>query len=340
MTRIAIVILNWNGRQYLEKFLPSVIRHSAAPDTRIVVADNGSTDDSVATLKTLFPEVDLIEFEENHGFAAGYQQALSVIEAEYYVLLNSDVEVTEGWLDPMTAAMDGNPMLGACMPKMRSYHTPETFEYAGAAGGFIDVLGYPFCRGRLLNTVETDYGQYNNRRKVFWATGACMFVRSLAYFRAGGLDGDFFAHMEEIDLCWRLHRIGYAVEVVPDSVVYHVGGGTLPNNNPHKLFLNYRNNLFLLFKNLPLGRLFPVLFARMVLDGLSALVYLASGKGGFFMAVPRAHFAFYRQVPALIRKRMQLKSVIGAAAAHEIYPGSILWDFFAGKKKTFGQLDW
>lgn len=340
MTRIAIVILNWNGRHYLDTFLPSVCRHSAGPGNRVFVVDNGSTDDSVSLVKTAFPEVSLIVFPENYGFAPGYRKALEQIEAEYFVLLNSDVEVTPGWLEPLVAAMDANPGLGACMPRMRSYHNPIEFEYAGAAGGFIDVLGYPFCRGRLLDKVETDTGQYEDRRRIFWATGACMFVRSSAYFRAGGLDDDFFAHMEEIDLCWRMHRVGFTLEVIPAAIVYHVGGGTLPNNNPHKLFLNYRNNLYLLFKNLPAGHLFPVMFLRMTLDGLSALVYLVSGSWGFFRAVPLAHIAFYRHLPALIRKRLQLKSVIGAASRQEIYPGSILWDFFIRKKKSFDQLGW
>jgi GT2 family glycosyltransferase len=340
MIRIAIVILNWNGRHYLEKFLPTVCRYSIAPGNQVFVVDNGSTDDSVTWVKTTFPETVVIEFPENYGFAPGYRKALELIEAQYFVLLNSDVEVTAGWLEPLAAAMDADPKMGACMPRMRSYHSPQEFEYAGAAGGFIDVLGYPFCRGRLLSRVETDTGQYENRRRIFWATGACMFVRSEAYFSADGLDGDFFAHMEEIDLCWRLHRIGYTLEVVPESIVYHVGGGTLPNNNPHKLFLNYRNNLYLLFKNLPAGRLIPVLFIRMLLDGVSAMVYLLSGAWGFFWAVPRAHFAFYRHIPTLIRKRLQLKSAIGTASRQEIYPGSILWDFFVRRKKTFDQLGW
>jgi GT2 family glycosyltransferase len=340
MIRIAVVILNWNGLHHLKTFLPSICEHSGSPGTRVIVVDNGSTDDSVAYVRQALPQVELITFPENFGFAPGYYKALKLIEAEYFVLLNSDVEVTQGWLEPLVAAMDADPGIGACMPKMRDYQRREYFEYAGAAGGFIDFFGYPFCRGRLLSSVEKDTGQYEDNKNIFWASGACMFVRSMAYFRAGGLDSDFFAHMEEIDLCWRLRRIGYTVQAIPASVVYHIGGGTLPNNNPHKLYLNYRNNLYLLFKNLPRAKLLPVILIRMILDGMSAMAYLLSGSGGFFRAVLKAHLVFYRNIPGLVRKRIALKGTIGKANIKEIYPGSILFNFFVRKRRYFSELKW
>jgi hypothetical protein len=340
MTSVAIVILNWNGRHHLREFLPSVCKHSASSGADIVVVDNGSTDDSVRYLRDAFPDVKVIEFDRNYGFAMGYYKALEQIRAAYYVLLNSDVEVTAGWLDPLVGAMESNPRLGACMPKLLSFEQREYFEYAGAAGGYIDRFGYPFCRGRILNALEKDTGQYNDTRSIFWASGACMFVRAAAYEKAGGLDGEFFAHMEEIDLCWRMHRVGYSVSVIPASTVYHLGGGTLPNNTPRKLYLNYRNNLFLLFKNLPVFQLIPVMFIRMLLDGLSALIYLLNGSSAFFGSVVRAHLAFYRRIPLLIRLRQQLKGKIRTGKITDIYPGSIVFDFFVRRRRHFDQLGW
>ncbi|HLO58651.1 MAG TPA: glycosyltransferase family 2 protein [Bacteroidales bacterium] len=340
MTNLAVVILNWNGEHYLRKFLPSVISNSDVGETEIIVADNGSTDNSISCLRNEFPGVRIIELKENYGFARGYCKALEQIFANYYLLLNSDVEVTPGWLVPLLAAMEEDPGRGACMPKILSYSQPEYFEYAGASGGFIDRLGYPFCRGRILSVLEKDEGQYNDTRNIFWASGACMMVRASAYEKAGGLDGEFFAHMEEIDLCWRLHRTGHTISVVPASVVFHVGGGTLPNNTPRKLYLNYRNNLFLLFKNLPLVQLIPVVLIRMVLDGMSALVYLLQGSGKFFAAVLRAHGAFYRSIPLLITMRRRMGGTMKTRMFREIYPGSILFHFFVKRKRKFGQLDW
>ncbi len=340
MIKIAVVILNWNGSHFLSRFLPSVCQHSVGEGVKVIVADNGSTDDSIDNINTNFPAVEVIRFSENYGFALGYQKVLKLIEARYFVLLNSDVEVTAGWLDPLVDAMDRNPSLGACMPKMLDYNRRNYFEYAGAAGGYLDALGYPFCRGRLLSRVEMDRGQYNERRRVFWATGACMFIRSEAYFRAGELDGDFFAHMEEIDLCWRLLKTGYSIECIPQSVVYHVGGGTLPNNNPRKLYLNYRNNLFLLFKNLEGRKIVPVTVLRMILDGLSAVAYLCSGKFSFFKAVIRAHLSFYRNIPSLRRKRKSMQHLTTHTHIEEIFPGSILWNFFLKKSRTFDHLRW
>jgi GT2 family glycosyltransferase len=340
MTNIAVVILNWNGRHYLQQFLPSVCMHSEIPDTEIIIVDNCSSDGSVNFVKENFPQVRVIEFDRNYGFAMGYYKALELLESTYFVLLNSDVKVTAGWLSPLCRLMDSNSELGACMPKILAFNQTDSFEYAGASGGFIDRLGYPFCRGRILSTLETDKGQYDDFREVFWASGACMFVRSTAYKKAGGLDGEFFAHMEEIDLCWRMQRLGYKVAVVPDSIVFHVGGGTLPNNTPRKLYLNYRNNLFLLFKNLPIFQLIPVVFIRMILDGLSAMVYLVNGSGHLFIAVIRAHLAFQRRIPLLIKMRRQLKGPIRTGKIGSIYPGSIVFDYFIRRKQTFGQLGW
>lgn len=335
---IAVVILNWNGERFLRTFLPSVVQHSGFMGTRIVVADNGSSDGSIAFLHKEYPDVQTIELGKNYGFAEGYCRALSQIQATYYVLLNSDVEVTPNWLEPLYKAMEEDPHLGACMPKLLSLSHRDHFEYAGASGGFIDRFGYPFCRGRILNEIEKDEGQYDDRRPVFWASGACMFVRAAAYRKVGGLDGAFFAHMEEIDLCWRLHRADYSVAVMPQSVVFHLGGGTLPNNNPFKLYLNYRNSLFLLFKNLPLSGLVPVMFARMVLDGMSAAVYLVNGQIKNVAAVIRAHCAFYRHIPALITSRRSLKRFSVSKHHKEIYRGSIVFDFYFRRKKHFNAL--
>ena len=340
MTSIAVVILNWNGQHYLQQFMPSVCRYSDMPGTEVIVADNGSTDNSVAWLSESFPQVRIIELFENFGFAKGYCKALEQIEARYYLLLNSDVEVTSGWLLPLFDAMERNTSIGACMPKILSYDRKDYFEYAGASGGFIDRLGYPFCRGRILSNIEKDEGQYDDVRNIFWASGACMMIRSSAYYKAGGLDAEFFAHMEEIDLCWRLHRKGYTVQVIPQSQVYHVGGGTLPNNTPRKLYLNYRNNLFLLFKNLPVFQLIPVMLVRMVLDGMSSMIYLFGGSTKFFYAVIRAHLAFHRRIPLLISMRRRLKGTVHTGKFREIYPGSILREFFVKKKRQFSQLDW
>ncbi len=340
MTEISVVILNWNGKSFLAQFLPSVVQHSDFPGTEVVVADNGSSDDSVAFIKEHFPSVRIITLEKNYGFAMGYRKALDAIHARYYVLLNSDVEVTPGWLVPLYHIMEQHPQMGACMPKILSHSQRDHFEYAGASGGYIDRFGYPFCRGRILNQIEQDKGQYDEFAEVFWASGACMFVRATAYEYAGGLDAAFFAHMEEIDLCWRMHRTGWKIAVVPSSEVFHVGGGTLPNNNPGKLYLNYRNSLFMLFKNLPVFQLIPVVFIRMILDGLSAFLYLAQGNARFFFAVIRAHLVFQRRIPRLVSMRNQLKGTIRTGQINEIYPRSIVFDFFIFRKRRFDQLSW
>lgn len=301
---IAIVILNWNGRDFLNRFLPSVVEHSPKRlGARVVVADNGSTDGSVEFLETNFPNVEIIRLDKNYGFTGGYNRALAKLEADYFLLLNSDVQVSDGWLAPLIERAESSKNIAAVMPKILSYAAPTYFEYAGAAGGYIDLLGLPYCRGRLLSIIEQDQGQYNNACQVFWASGAAMLVRASLYKSLGGLDEGYFAHMEEIDLCWRLKNLGYEVWVEPKSTVYHVGGGTLPNDSPRKLMLNFRNNLATLYKNLPAKWLFIIIFLRLIFDGCVALGYLVKGKLSLFRAVVNAHFAFYKMLPYL-RKEM------------------------------------
>lgn len=335
-----VVILNWNGSAHLRTFLPSVIRTTPS-DIGIVVADNGSTDDSRNVIRLEFPSVELLELDANYGFAGGYNRALSRIEADYFILLNSDVATTEGWCEPLIAALDNNLSLAAVQPKIRAYTSPDNFEYAGACGGFIDALGYPFCRGRILQCVETDNGQYDISRRCFWASGACMACRSEAFFRTGGFDEDFFAHMEEIDFCWRAQRYGYSIAVEPASVVYHLGGGTLPTSSPRKTYLNYRNNLYMLYKNLPSGRLWYVIPLRMCLDGLSAVVYLLQGRLTLVKQVWRAHMDFYRALRSLRIKRRLLHANTSPDLCKQIfevvYHGSIVMRYYVGKRK-FGNM--
>lgn len=333
--KVKIVILNWNGRAHLERFLPSVVAHSG--EASVVVADNGSNDDSVPFLREHYPQVELLQLDQNYGFAEGYNRALSRIEADCYVLLNSDVEVEEGWLNPLVARLAADEKVAALAPKIISYERKSDFEYAGAAGGFIDCFGYPFCRGRILDTIEKDQGQYDTAREVFWASGACMVVRADLFHKLGGFDGDFFAHMEEIDLCWRMQLAGYRVMVEPRSQVFHLGGGTLPNNSARKLYLNYRNNLSMLFKNLSRRSLLPVLFARMVLDGMSAMVFLLQRRPDFFKVVFRAHMDFYHALNTLRIKRRVIQQSRIASASSNIYKGSIILQHALGKR-TFDHL--
>lgn len=292
MIKTAIVILNWNGKKFLAQFLPSLIQNTQNTDSVIIIADNDSKDDSIEFLKTNYPDIKQIIFDKNFGFTGGYNRALAQIEAEYFVLLNSDVEVTPNWLDPLINLLDSDKSIAAVMPKILSFSNRNEFEYAGAAGGFIDKYGYPFCRGRILGTIEKDLDQYNDTKEIFWATGACFVVRAELFSRIGGFDDDFFAHMEEIDLCWRFKNQGYKIAYCAQSAVYHVGGGTLPNNNPYKLYLNFRNNLILLYKNLPEELLMRILFTRLVLDGISALLFLARFSFSGFAVVFKAHLHF------------------------------------------------
>ncbi len=339
MIKVAVVILNWNGKTFLERFLPSVVNYSNDVGVEVWVADNGSTDDSLLFLKENYPTVKIIEFDKNFGFTGGYNRALKQINAEYYVLLNSDIEVTENWINPIIYFMDGHKDVAAAMPKLLSYNDKDSFEYAGAAGGFIDKLGYPFCRGRILNELEKDEGQYDEASEIFWATGASLFVRADIFHSSGGLDEEFFAHMEEIDLCWRLKNFGHKIMYIPQSKVYHVGGGTLPNDNPRKLFLNYRNNLYLLYKNLPKGHFLHVLFFRMVLDGLSAITYLLQGKVSFFIAVIKAHFAFYSTLGAFKKKRNEIAHKRTVNNHNEIFKRSIVFSFFVRNVRKFSGLN-
>lgn len=331
--KAAVVILNWNGKKFLEQFLPSVTEHLPS-FARIIVADNGSADDSVSFLRENYPAVDCIEFAENHGYTGGYNRALELIEAEYYILLNSDIEVSKGWIEPIIQHMDRNPSVAACQPVIRSWHEPGYFEYAGAAGGYIDYLGYPFCRGRVFDELETDAGQYKDIADVFWATGACMFVRAEAFWKVGGLDEDFFAHMEEIDLCWRLQRAGMQVRCIPQSVVYHVGGGTLPRNNPRKTYLNFRNNLWLLIKNLPGRLLWLRLFQRLCLDELAAAHFFFKGQFKDFFAVYKAWFSAL----ARFRRKRKQATTLPFLKSQPVYNRSIVWDYYILKRKNFSDL--
>ena len=285
---ISVVILNWNGSKMLRRFLPSVVENS--PEACVIVADNGSTDDSLSMLRSEFPEVGIMAFDRNYGFAEGYNRAIAEVETPYVLLLNDDVEVEPGWLKPMLDFMETHSDVAACQPKVLSEQQRDTFEYAGACGGFVDYLGYPFCRGRMFDVVEKDEGQYDEPIPVFWATGAALFVRTQVYREVGGLDARFFAHQEEIDLCWRLRSRGYGIWCIPQSVVYHVGGGTLSKSNPRKTFLNFRNNLLMLYKNLP--HVQPTLFVRFVLDDVAALQMLLTGHVADARAVVRAHHEF------------------------------------------------
>lgn len=339
MIKTAVVILNWNGENFLKKFLPGVISNSVSDFTRVFVVDNGSNDGSVDYCKTKHPEVELIILDKNYGFTGGYNKSLFQIDAEYFVLLNSDIEVQKNWIEPIIDLMDSDSSIGACMPKIKSFDNPNYFEYAGASGGFIDKFGYPFCRGRIISNIEEDKNQYNEVSEIFWATGACLFVKASAYKDLGGLDDHFFAHMEEIDLCWRMKNAGYKIYCQPKSVVHHVGGGTLPNNSPRKIFLNYRNNLLLLYKNLPKNKLYTTIFTRMVLDGLSASIYLLKGEFSFFTAVFKAHIDFYKKLKLYRKKRLLIqKNLKSNLSFKEIYPKSIVFSFYIKRKTSFKEL--
>ena len=335
MKRTAVVILNWNGRQHLEQFLPSVVAHTPQ-QVRIIVADNGSTDDSVAFLAQHYPAIEIIRLERNYGFAEGYNRALEQVDAEFFILLNSDVEVTAGWVEPLVATLTNNRSIAAVAPKLRSYGNRDHFEYAGAAGGYIDVLGYPFCRGRILSTLEQDKGQYDTAQEVFWASGAAFCCRADVFRMLGGFDADFFAHMEEIDLCWRMQLQGYKIMVEPHSTVYHLGGGTMPNESPRKLYLNYRNNLSMLFKCAPTWQRIMVAVARPVADMLSALIYLLRGDKALAKATIEAYRDFFALHGKLNKKRKTVRSAC-KAESDRIYRGSIVMRYAVGKR-FFGNL--
>lgn len=299
--KIAVVILNWNGAPLLEQFLPSVVAYS--DDAKIYVADNASTDNSIAVIREKFPTVSIIRNDGNYGFANGYNIALKQVEEEYYALINSDVEVTQGWLAPILSIFDSQPNIGIIQPKILDYKNKEYFEYAGAAGGFIDQFGYPYCRGRIFESIEKDNGQYNDQTEIFWASGACFFIRKEIYRKLNGFDGDFFAHQEEIDLCWRAFNLGYKANYTSESVIYHVGGATLNEGNPKKTFLNFRNSLLMLAKNLPDNKLFTIIFARLMLDGLAGIQFIFKGKFSHCWAIVKAHFNFYSLINKTLKKR-------------------------------------
>ncbi len=335
MKHTAVVILNYNGRKLLEQFLPSVITYTHHAE--IIVADNASSDDSIAFLKSNYPQIRVIALSENYGFAGGYNMALQEIKAANYVnyvLLNSDVEVTENWLQPLIEVLDSDKNIAACQPKIKAYHNKTHFEHAGAGGGFIDKLGYPFCRGRVFSEVELDNGQYDDILPIFWASGACLAIKAADFHEQNGFDADFFAHMEEIDLCWRLKNAGKDIYYCGQSTVFHVGGGTLQTDNPRKTFLNFRNNLVMLIKNLPSNKLFTTLFLRMILDGVAALQMTFSGKLWAIPTIAKAHFYLYVHLKKLKNKRKLTQQKITHTHTHkEIYPQSIVWKHFVKKEK-------
>ncbi len=334
MSKIAIVILNWNGVHFLERFLPKVIETSKN-QTEIIVIDNASTDSSIEFMQQEHPDIRLILNEKNFGFAGGYNTGLKQIDAEYYIILNSDIEVGESWISPIITFMDKHHEVAACQPKILSYNEPKLFEYAGAGGGFIDSYGYPFCRGRIFQHLEEDNKQYDQKQEVFWASGACLFIRAKEFHDVGGFDEDYFAHMEEIDLCWRLKQKGKQIYCIPESKVYHVGGGTLPNNSAFKTYLNMRNNLCMVYKNLPKNQLFKIILSRLVLDGIAAIKFFFSGGISNFIAVFKAHFYFYKNLNKLNNKRKKIhhKNV------SMIFQGNIVLEHFVKRRNTFPQLE-
>lgn len=335
MKKTAIVILNWNGKDMLEDYLENVVSYSAA-DAEVIVADNASTDDSVEYLQHHFPEVRLIRLDQNWGFAEGYNRALQEVKAEYYVLMNSDVKVSEGWLTPLIDFMDTHDDVAACQPKLMSMSSPQMFEYAGACGGFIDKYGYPFCRGRVFEQLETDQGQYDEPVEIHWATGACMVVRSVDYWKAGGFDHRFFAHNEEIDLCWRMRLLGRSIYCLPQSKVFHVGGATLSKSNPMKTYLNFRNNLTMLYKNLPARELSPVMRMRWFLDYLAAFqTLLMNGKWGDCKAIFRARHDFKRWKRDFDKDR-ELVDTSHTASLRKPY--SILWQYYVCRRSRYSDL--
>jgi GT2 family glycosyltransferase len=331
--KIAIVILNWNGRDLLEKFLPSIVRFSDET-ADIYVADNNSTDDSVDFLQKNYPQVAIIRNSVNGGYAKGYNDALAHVEADVYALVNSDIEVTEGWLEPVISEFASSEMVGIVQPKLLDYKNRSKFEYAGAGGGFVDFMGYPFCRGRIFMELETDSGQFNDRADIFWASGACFFIRSEIYHALGGFDEDYFAHQEEIDLCWRVQNEGYGVRYAGMSEVYHVGGATLRESNPQKTFLNFRNSLFTISKNVPKRYVFLVILFRLLLDAVAGIKFIVELRPVHTWSILRAHLSFYAHLPGMMAKRRRLSF----KQTRYFYCFSIVWNHFILRKKKFSQL--
>jgi GT2 family glycosyltransferase len=335
LAKVSVVIINFNGRKYLEQFIPSVLA-STYSGMELIVADNASTDDSLNFLRTFYPDVRIIELTRNHGYAGGYNVALKEVKSEYYVLLNSDVEVTPGWIEPVIELMEKDATIGACQPKILSYHKKDQFEYAGGAGGWLDSLGYPFARGRIFDICEVDKGQYNNAAPIFWASGAALFIKAELFHEVKGFDTYFFAHMEEIDFCWRLQLLGFKIYACPASEVYHVGGGTLPKGNERKVFLNFRNNMIMLAKNLPKRQSFWKIPLRVLLDFTSAFKSLFAGQAVYFVAVWEAHAAFFKW---LVFKRSG--SVFPLKRKGRLtgwYTGCVAWKHFVEGKETFDEI--
>tara|TARA_B100001094_G_scaffold305992_1_gene336331 strand:- start:749 stop:1762 length:1014 start_codon:yes stop_codon:yes gene_type:complete len=337
MKKVAVVILNWNGEKLLKEFLPSVVR-SIPNYAEIIIADNASNDNSVNFLKANYPQLKIIENQSNGGFAKGYNEALKLLNHPYLVLLNSDIETPNNWVEPVINFMESNPDIGAAMPKILHYKKKSNFEYAGAAGGFIDKWGYPFCRGRIFNELEEDYGQYNNNIPVFWATGACLFVRNEIFKNLNGFDEFFFAHMEEIDLCWRIQRAGFKIYAIGASHVFHLGGGTLNKLSPRKTFLNFRNNLLLLIKNDVSKGFWFRLIQKLTLDGVASLKFLLEGDFNHFFAILKAHFSFYYALPKYMKIRKKLKLELKNNNIIGIYTKSIIKSHFIQKKNCFSDL--
>ena len=336
--KVAVVVLNWNGKALLQRYLPSVVE--AMPDYgKLYVADNASTDDSVLYIQKEFPQVEIIQNKENFGFATGYNLALKSVTEPYLILLNSDIECPKGWVEPLIEFMDKNPTVGACQPKIIDDANRDKFEYAGASGGFIDFLGFPFCRGRIFNELEVDEGQYNHNTPIFWATGACFVVRKKVFDKLGGFDDDLFAHMEEIDLCWRIQRLGYDIFCIPASRIYHLGGGTLKKLNPKKTYLNFRNNLICILKNMDTEDLKRRLLLKLLMDGIAGIKFLLEGSPLHTISVIRAHLYVYFHFSSILRKRKQLKKELGYHPMPTIYQESIVFKHFLFRVNRFSELN-
>lgn len=336
---VAVVILNWNGKKWLELFLPTVVDH-LPKQAKIYVADNDSKDDSVEFLTKEYPSINIIQLNENLGFAGGYNAALKEVEEDIYVLLNSDIEIKSDWLSPLIQHFEEDSDLACCQPKIIDQKENSRFEYAGASGGYIDYMGFPFCRGRIFNELEEDKGQYNDPTPIFWATGACMLVRKDVFWKAGALDDSYFAHMEEIDLCWRMQRLGYKIMVYPESTVYHVGGGTLQKISPRKTYLNFRNNLTSMIKHLPRKYFYRIIIQKLILDGVAGVKFLVDFQPKHTVAVVRAHFSVYKRLKSIYKERNRLDKIMDEQPIENIYPRSIVFAHFLRGVKTFKELKW
>jgi GT2 family glycosyltransferase len=335
LAKVSVVIINFNGRKYLEQFLPSLLL-TTYPGMELIVADNASSDDSLGFLRDHYPHIRVIQLKRNHGYAGGYNEALKLVKSDYYVLLNSDVQVTPGWMEPIIELMEKDQSIGACQPKILSFERKDQFEYSGGAGGWLDCLGYPFARGRIFDICEVDKGQYNDTQSIFWASGAALFIRSDLFHRVKGFDTYFFAHMEEIDLCWRLQLLGFGIYVCPASEVYHIGGGTLPKGNERKVFLNFRNNMIMLAKNLPKRQSFWKIPLRVLMDFTSAIKSLFAGQAVYFFAVWEAHAAFFKLL--LFKRSYSVFPVSRQGKLSGWYQHCVAWKHFVEGKKTFDEI--